>query len=95
MMNFAQVTEKISSRGYRRSTSPYEFWDERNYRKVYDFNHKRKDDVFSVYLDEFNSVVYIEFTKVSFDHEARRFTQQTTKINNINELNKVLAHDLL
>lgn len=91
-MNFNQLSDKISERGFRRSTAPRAFYDvDGNERKVYDFEHRRKLDMFSVYVDEFGIVESVEFTKVTFDQTTKKFSQKVTKITNTNELNKYLG----
>lgn len=91
MMNLNQLTDKISAKGFRRSTAPRKYYDEEGMEKqVYDFEHRKRLDMFSVYIDEFGMVDGIEFTKVSFDQNTKRFSQQVFKINNASELNKYL-----
>ena len=92
MMSFNQMSDKISDKGYRRSTAARNIYDEDgNTIKVYDFEHRRKLDMFSVYLDEFGIVLYAEFTKVTFDQQTKKFSQQVTRIDNAIMLNKYLG----
>ena len=91
-MNLEQITEKISNNGYRRSTAPRKLYDEEgNYQQVYDFEHRRKMDIFSVYVNEFGSVEYIEFTKVGYNRETGKYSQQIFRIDDIKTLNKYLG----
>lgn len=90
--NFTQINEMISNAGYRRSTSARKIYTEdENVLLVYDYEHRRKYDMFSVYLDEDKNVQYAEFTKVTQDKETRKLTSQVFCINNINDLNKYIG----
>ena len=90
-MTFNQISDKISANGFRRSTTARKMYDEEgNLQQVYDFEHRRKYDVFSVYLDEFGAVLYAEFTKVDFDQQTKKFKQQTHRINDMKELARYL-----
>ena len=90
-MNFKQISDKISANGYRRSTTARKMYDdEDNLQLVYDFEHRKKLDMFSVYTDEFGAVLYAEFTKVSFDQQTKKFSQQVTRINDMKELARFL-----
>lgn len=92
MMSFSQLSEKISDKGFRRCTSARTIYDEDgNTIKVYDFEHRKKLDMFSVYLDEFGVVLYAEFTKVDFDQQTKKFSQQVTRFDNDIKLNKYLG----
>lgn len=93
MMNFEQVDEKISKNGYRRHTGVRTITDEETgiTQKIYDYEHRRKLDMFSVYVNEYGSVDSIEFTRVSFNRETGKYTQAVTTIKSLNELNKSLA----
>ena len=75
--NFTQINEMISNAGYRRSTSARKMYNgDESVLLVYDYEHRRKYDMFSVYLDEDKNVQYAEFTKVTQDKETRRLTSQ-------------------
>ena len=90
--NFTQINEMISNAGYRRSTTARKIYTEdENVLLVYDYEHRRKYDMFSVYLDEDKNVQYAEFTKVTQDKETRKLTSQVFCINNINDLNKYIG----
>jgi len=90
-MNFNQISDKISASGYRRSTTARKMYDnEDNLQLVYDFEHRKKLDMFSVYTDEFGAVLYAEFTKVTFDQQTKKFSQQVTRINDMKELVRFL-----
>jgi hypothetical protein len=93
MMNFEQVDEKISKNGYRRHTGVRSITDDETglTQKIYDYEHRRKLDMFSVYVNEYGSVDSIEFTRVSFNRETGKYSQAVTVISNLNELNKSLA----
>lgn len=92
MMNFNQVSDKISEKGYRRSTAARKMYDEDgNLQQVYDFEHRKRLDMFSIYLDEFGSVLYVEFTKVNFDQQTKKFSQQVSRIDNMKELMRFLV----
>ena len=92
MMSFNQLSEKISNKGFRRCTSARTTYDENgNTIKVYDFEHRRKLDMFSVYLDEFGVVLYAEFTTVDFDQQSKKFSQQVTKFTSDAMIEKFLA----
>lgn len=93
MMNFEQVNEKISSNGYRRHTGVRTMYDDETgaETKIYDYEHKRKLDMFSVYVNEYGSVDSIEFTRVGFNRETGKYSQVVTTIKNLSELNKSLA----
>lgn len=93
MMNFEQVDEKISKNGYRRHTGVRSITDEETgiTQKIYDYEHRRKLDMFSVYVNEYGSVDSIEFTRVNFNRETGKYSQAVTTLKNLNELNKSLA----
>jgi hypothetical protein len=93
MMNFEQVDEKISKNGYRRHTGVRTITDEDTglTQKIYDYEHRKKLDMFSVYVNEYGSVDSIEFTRVNFSRETGKYSQVVTTINSLNELNKSLA----
>lgn len=92
-MNFEQVNEKISKNGYRRHAGTRTIYDEEtgNEMKVYDYEHRRKLDMFSIYVNEFGGVESVEFTKVDFNRETGKYSQAVKVITNFNELNRVLA----
>lgn len=92
-MNFEQVDEKISKNGYRRHTGVRTITDDETglTQKIYDYEHRRKLDMFSVYVNEYGSVDSIEFTRVNFSRETGKYSQAVTTIKNLNELNKSLA----
>lgn len=88
-MNFNQISDKISANGFRRSTTARTMYDdEGNLQKVYDFEHRKKLDMFSVYTDEFGAVLYAEYTKVNFDQQTKKFSQQVHRINDMKELSR-------
>ena len=93
MMNFEQVDGKISKNGYRRHTGVRTITDNETglMQKIYDYEHRRKLDMFSVYVNEYGSVDSIEFTRVNFNRETGKYSQAVTTIKNLNELNKSLA----
>ena len=91
-MNFNQISDKISANGFRRSTTARTMYDEEgNLQKVYDFEHRKKLDMFSIYTDEFGAVLYAEFTKVNFDQQTRKFSQQVHRINDMKDLMRFIA----
>ena len=86
-MNFNQISDKVSANGFRRCTRTHEMRDdEGNLIQIIDFEHRKKLDMFSVYLDEFGGVLYAEYTKVNFDQQTRKFSQKVTRIENMKEL---------
>lgn len=92
MLNFEQLNDKISSKGYRRTTTARTFYDENgNGLKVYDYEHRKKLDMFSVYLNEYGSVEYAEFTKVDFNQETRKFSQQVKRAKDTQSILKLLG----
>lgn len=92
MYNFKQLSDKITNKGFRRNTSARTMYDEEgNTIKVYDFEHRRKLDVFSVYLDEFGQVLYAEYTKVEFNQQTKKYNQQVTKLTSNAMIEKFLA----
>lgn len=92
MMNFNQLSDKVSNKGFRRSTAARTIYDEGgNTIKIYDFEHRRKLDMFSVYLDEFGQVLYAEYTKVDFNQQTKKFSQQVTKLTSSAMIEKFLA----
>lgn len=92
MYNFSQLSEKISNKGFRRNTAARTIYDEEgNTIKVYDFEHRRKLDMFSVYLDEFDQVLYAEYTKVNINQQTKKYSQQVTKLTNNTMIEKFLA----
>ena len=93
MMNFEQVDTKISNNGYRRHTGVRTITDDETglTQKIYDYEHRRKLDMFSVYVNEYGSVETVEFTRVNFNRETGKYSQAVTTIKNLNELNKSLA----
>ena len=91
-MNFNQISDKISANGFRRSTTARTMYDEEgNIQKVYDFEHRKKLDMFSIYTDELGAVLYAEFTKVDFNQQTRKFSQQVHRINDMKDLMRFLA----
>ena len=92
-MNFEQVNEKISSNGYRRHTGVRLAYDEVTgaETKIYDYEHKRKLDMFSVYVNEQGAVESVEFTKVGFNLATKQYSQAVTTITNIKDLSRALA----
>jgi hypothetical protein len=92
MMNFNELCDKITDKGFRKSTVGRPFFDEEgNELKVYDFEHRKKLDMFSVYLDEFGAVKYVEFTKVEFDQATKKFSQNVHRYENDKYLKKFLG----
>ena len=92
MYNFNQLSDKISNKGFRRNTTARTMYDEEgNTIKVYDFEHRRKLDMFSVYLDEFDQVLYAEYTKVDFNQQTKKFNQQVSKLTNNSMIEKFLG----
>lgn len=92
MMTFKQLSLKLYDKNYRRNTSARMTEDENgNLVKIYDFEHKRRLDMFSVYLDEFDQVLYAEFTKVELNRSTNKFSQQVTKLTNNAMIEKFLA----
>ena len=59
--------------------------------KVYDYEHRKKYDMFSVYTDEDKRVLYAEYTKVTPDYSTRKLKQEVIKLTNTMDINKVLA----
>ena len=92
MMNFEQVDTKIANNGYRRHAGTRTNYVEETdtIQKVYDYEHRKKLDMFSVYVNEYGSVDCVEFTKVNFNPETRKYSQEVTTIENIAELYKIL-----
>lgn len=92
-MNFEQVNERISNNGYRRHTGVRTTYDEMTGAeiKIYDYEHKRKLDMFSVYVNEYGGVESVEFTRVDFNRETGKYSQTVTSITDIKALNRVLA----
>lgn len=92
MYNFSQLSDKISNKGFRRNTVARTMYDEEgNTIKVYDFEHRRKLDMFSVYLDEFDQVLYAEYTKVDLNQQTKKYSQQVTKLTSNAMIEKFLA----
>ena len=92
MYNFNQLSDKISNKGFRRNTTARTMYDEEgNTIKVYDFEHRRKLDMFSVYLDEFYQVLYAEYTKVDFNQQTKKYSQQVTKLTSNAMIEKFLG----
>ena len=92
MYNFKQLSDKITNKGFRRNTSARTMYDEEgNTIKVYDFEHRRKLDMFSVYLDEFDQVLYAEYTKVDFNQQTKKFNQQVSKLTSNSMIEKFLG----
>lgn len=92
MYNFNQLSDKISNKGFRRNTVARTMYDEEgNAIKVYDFEHRRKLDMFSVYLDEFDQVLYAEYTKVDLNQQTKKYSQQVTKLTSNAMIEKFLA----
>lgn len=91
-MNLKQISDKVSEKGFRRSTVARKMFDnDGNLLQVYDFEHRKKLDMVSVYQDEFGAVLYIEYTKVNFDQQTRKFSQRVSRIDNMKELMRFLA----
>lgn len=92
MYNFNQLSDKISNKGFRRNAAARTMYDEEgNTIKVYDFEHRRKLDMFSVYLDESGQVLYAEYTKVDFNLQTKKYSQQVTKLTSNSMIEKYLA----
>ena len=91
-MTYKQITDKIYEKGFHRCTVAHDCEDSDGMPlKVFDFEHKRRLDKFSIYLDEFDEVKYVEFTKVTFNPNTERYTQNVTRITNNEVLKKYLA----
>lgn len=91
-MNFQQLNKKILDKNFRRTTYARTINDEEgNTIKVYDFEHRKKLDMFSVYLDEFDQVLYAEYTKIDFNQQTKKFSQQVTKLTTNSMLDKFLV----
>ena len=90
-MTFKQISDKITEKGFRRSTVARKLYDkDGNLQQIYDFEHRKKLDMVSVYQDEFGAVLYVEYTKINFNHQTSKFTQQVTRINDMKELARFL-----
>ena len=90
-MNFKQISDKVSEKGFRRSTVARKLYDnDGNLLQVYDFEHRKKLDMVSVYQDEFGAILYIEYMKVTFNQQTKKFSQQVTRINDMKELARFL-----
>ena len=90
-MNFNQISEKISASGFRRNTVARKMYDDAgNLQKVYDFEHRKRLDMFSVYTDENDAVLFVEFTKIDFDRETKKYTQKVSRIDDMRELSRFL-----
>lgn len=91
MLNFRQVNEKITGNGYRRKASTRTIENEDGtITKMYDYEHRKKLDMFTVYTDEEDNALYAEYTKVDFDRETKRFSQQVYRIDNTASLTRYL-----
>ena len=92
MLNFNQLSDKISANGYRRNATARHIDNEDGTRTtIYDFENRKKLDMFTVYVNEFGAVELVEFTKVDFDRDTRRYHQTVSKIQNTAELAKYLG----
>ncbi len=91
-MDINQITSKLSAKGFRRNAYPRNLdTDNGEIIKVYDFEHKRGYDMFSLYVDENGEVLYAEYTKVTYNQETRKFSQQVSRIQSGKELNHYLG----
>lgn len=90
MMNFNQIDAKISTNGYRRKAQSRKVFNETDgtTTTIYDYEHRRKLDMFSVYVNEFGAVESVEFTSVNFNSETRKYSQTVSTITNLSEFNK-------
>lgn len=92
MMNFNQLSDKISAKGYRRNAAARTIMEDNGtFSRVYDFEHRKKLDMVSVYLDEFGLVKLVEYTKINFDPQTRGLSQKVTRFDNDTALFKFLA----
>jgi hypothetical protein len=93
MLNFNQLSEKISGKGYRRNATARHLYNEEDgtTTTIYDFEHRKKLDMFTVYLNEAGAVELVEFTKVDFNPETKRYQQTVTEIRDTATLNKYLG----
>ena len=79
MMNFNQISEKISASGFLRNTVARKMYDDAgNLQKVYDFEHRKRLDMFSVYTDENDA----QFKQCLQDLRATHWTQETEELRN-------------
>ena len=91
MLNFSQLNDKITGNGYRRKATTRNMWNEDGtLTKMYDYEHRKKLDMFTVYTDENERVLYAEYTRVDFDRETRKFSQEVYRIDNTASLAKYL-----
>lgn len=92
MLNLNQLTEKISNKGYRRNAHTRTMFDDNGNRiTIYDFEHRKKLDMFTVYVKDTGEVKSVEFTKVNFDRETRKFSQNVIEITDTHKLLQYLA----
>lgn len=92
MMNFTQLNDKISAKGFRKRTSAQMIYGNGGEPlKVIDYDHPRKDDIVSLYLNEAGSVVYAEYTKVVYDRMAHKFSQSVMRADGIQQFNSYLG----
>lgn len=91
-MNFEQIDNKISNKGYRRKAGVRRLYnDDGTIEKVYDYEHRKRLDMFSVYVNDCGAVDCVEFTKVDFNRETRRFSQEVKNVEDFATLNKILG----
>jgi hypothetical protein len=92
MMNFSQIDSKISANGYRRKASSRKVYNDETgaITTIYDYEHRKKLDMFSVYVNEYGSVDSIEFTAIEFNRETRKYTQKVSTVTSLAEFNKLI-----
>lgn len=92
MMTFNQLSDMASNKGFRRNTGARAIYEDNgSISKVYDFEHRKKLDMFSIFVDEWGAVKYAEYTKVDFDREAGRFKQNVVRLDNDGLVRKYLG----
>lgn len=86
-MNLQNVCDLLSQKGFRKGVSARPT-DEGL--KVIDYNPRgKRTDMFSVYVNSLGSVEYVEYTKLKWDNQTRRYVPVVTKYNCMADLIKL------
>lgn len=86
-MNLKNVCDILSEKGFRKATSN-RYSDDGL--QIIDYNPRGKRmDMFTVYVNEYGSVEYVEYTKCKWNETTRRYTPVVTKINSLADLKTV------
>lgn len=88
MMSFDSICERLNAAGYRKGTA---YRNDESGLNIIDFSHRKRDTIFSLFVNSLGSVEYVEQTKLKWDYASKRYAPVVTKINNLKDLIRILA----